>query len=172
MGLTGNRGDEGMAGLDDIAAERERIAQRLARIDADRAKLAAELAELEAAERVLARFGGSKARNGRRRTRQSEPSEAGAAREPQRRRGARGRRKAPAKPEIPLGEAALRAVEALGNEVSAEQVREYLGREFGMQVRANHLGMALQRHRRAGRLHEDDGRWTTPARGSAEIGTA
>src|SRR3954451_13165570 len=128
MGLTGNRGDEGMAGLDDIAAERERIAQRLARIDADRTKLAEQLAELEAAERVLARFGGSsKASNGRRRTRQSEPSEAGASREPQRRRGARGRRKAPAKPEIPLGEAALRAVEALGNEVSAEQVREYLG---------------------------------------------
>ena len=161
-----------MAELHDLAAERERIAQRLARIDAERTKLAEELAELEAAERVLARFGGSKARNGRRRTRQSAPSEARAATEPQRRRGGRGRRKAPAKPEIPLGEATLRAVEALGNAVSAEQVQEYLGREFGMQVRANHLVMALQRHRRAGRLHQDDGRWTTPARGSAEIGSA
>jgi hypothetical protein len=61
---------------------------------------------------------------------------------------------------VPLGDAALRAIEALGNEVSAEQVREYLGQHFGMQVRANHLGMALQRHRRAGRLSQDDGRWS------------
>jgi hypothetical protein len=59
-----------------------------------------------------------------------------------------------------LGEATLRAVEALGNDASAEQIREYLAREFGMQVRPNHLGMALQRHRRAGRLQEDDGRWS------------
>jgi hypothetical protein len=60
-----------------------------------------------------------------------------------------------------MGDAALRAVEALGGAVSAEQVREYLGREFGMQVRPNHLGMALARHRRAGRLQEEDGRWST-----------
>ena len=42
--------------LDDIAQERQRLAERLARIDADRAKLAEQLAELEAAERVLSRF--------------------------------------------------------------------------------------------------------------------
>jgi hypothetical protein len=44
--------------------------------------------------------------------------------------------------------------------VSAEQIRAYLGREFAMQVRPNHLGMALARHRRAGRLQEDDGQWS------------
>jgi hypothetical protein len=61
-----------------------------------------------------------------------------------------------------LGDATLRAVEALGNEVSAEQIREYLGTQFGMQVRPNHLGMALQRHRRSGRLSERNARWSMP----------
>ena len=59
-----------------------------------------------------------------------------------------------------MGDAILRALEVLGGAVSAEQIREYLGREFGMQVRPNHLGMALARHRRAGRLQEEDGRWS------------
>ena len=46
------------------------------------------------------------------------------------------------------------------NEGSAEQIREHLSSQFGMQVRPNHLGMALQRHRRAGRLAQRDGRWS------------
>jgi hypothetical protein len=62
---------------------------------------------------------------------------------------------------MPLGEASLQAVAALGNNVLAEQVLEYLGRELSMQVRPNHLGVALARHRRAGRLQEADGRWST-----------
>jgi hypothetical protein len=62
---------------------------------------------------------------------------------------------------MPLGDASLQAVAALGNNVLAEQVLEYLGRELSMQVRPNHLGMALARYRRAGRLHEADGRWST-----------
>jgi hypothetical protein len=52
------------------------------------------------------------------------------------------------------------AIDFLGNDLSAEQIREHLGREFGMQVRPNHLGFALQRHRRAGRLSERDARWS------------
>ena len=38
--------------------EKQRISQRLARLDAEREKLSGELDELEIAERVLARFGG------------------------------------------------------------------------------------------------------------------
>ena len=168
--------------LDDIAAERQRLAERLARLDTDRQKLADEIAELDAAERVLSRMapGGQRStrRRGRvttaedaseavaaprrlgRRRRSDQPSESTA---PTARRRARtGRRgvKRAAKPELSMGDAALRAVEALGGAVSAEQVREYLGREFGMQVRPNHLGMALARHRRAGRVKEDNGRWS------------
>jgi hypothetical protein len=38
----------------------------------------------------------------------------------------------------------------------------YLSKEFGMTVRPNHLGIALQRHRRAGRLESRDSRWFLP----------
>jgi hypothetical protein len=38
---------------------------------------------------------------------------------------------------------------------------------LSMQVRPNHLGMALARHRRAGGLQEDDGRWSVE--GSGEV---
>ena len=61
---------------------------------------------------------------------------------------------------MPLGNATLQAVEALGNNASADQIRGYLTDHFGMQVRPNHLGMALQRHRRTGRLQEADGQWS------------
>jgi hypothetical protein len=157
-----------MSTLDDIAAQRERIADRLARIDAERAKLEDELAELEAAERVVSRFTQPKsAKPRRRRAHQAEATEPVVARG---RRGRTGRanRSAAPKPALPLGDAAVRAIEALGNEVSAQQIREYLGRELGMQVRPNHLGMALQRHRRADRLSEHDGRWSTPPTSSGE----
>jgi hypothetical protein len=175
-----------MSTLDDIAGERQRITERLARIDTERAKLAEQLAELDAAERVLSRMTPTGAPRRGRRPRTTEAPEAataaprgrgrrrkGAATEPataqpRRRRAARADNKAQAKPEMPLGDATLRAIEALGNAVSAEDIREYVGREFGMQVRSNHLGMALSRHRRAGRLHEDDGRWSVQGSGEAQ----
>jgi len=170
-----------MSVSDEIGAERQRLTERLARIDAERQKLADEMAELDAAERVLSRMMPTAAAGSRRgrRPRSAEATDTATATKPARRgrpratggettalpgrqrsRGGRGGRKPRAKPEVPLGDAALQAIEALGNEVSAEQVREYLGQHFGMQVRANHLGMALQRHRRAGRLSQDDGRWS------------
>jgi len=40
-----------------------------------------------------------------------------------------------------------------------------------MQVRPNHLGVALQRHRRGGRLSERDGGWSM-ADGANEAATA
>ena len=148
--------------LDDIAAERQRLAERLARVDTERQKLAGQLAELDAAERVVSRFTPTKAVTPRvgRRARGADATEPAAA--PARRgRAGGGRGKAKAKPSMGLGDATLRTVDALGNDVSAEQIREHLAREFGMQVRPNHLGMALQRHRRAGRLSERDARWST-----------
>jgi hypothetical protein len=165
--------------LDDIAAERQRLTDRLERIDAERQKLVDRIGELDAAERVLSRLSPTAAgpRGRRRAETAEEPAAATAPRKgrgrrartiaeatktapPARRRGAgRGGGRAPAKPEVPLGDATLRAVEVMGNGISAEQIREYLGQNFGMRVRPNHLGMALQRHRRAGRLQEEDGRW-------------
>ena len=41
-----------------MGEEKQRISERLARLDAEREKLGTQLNELEIAERVLARFGG------------------------------------------------------------------------------------------------------------------
>ena len=148
-----------MSTLDDIAKERQLLAERLAKLDGDRAKLAEQLAELEAAERVLSRF--TKARpqpvHRGRRAAAAKTQTAGAAAAP--RRGRRGRRAAPKAARVSLGEATLRAVAAHGHGASAEEVRKFLADQLGMQVRPNHLGMALQRHRRAGRLEERELRW-------------
>ena len=158
-----------MAVLDDIAAERQRLTERLARVDAERQKLADQVAELDAAERVLSRINPAvTSRRGRRtQSAAATPSPAAPAR---RGRAARGSRKQPAKPAMPLGDASLRALEALGNEASAEQIREHLSSQFGLQVRPNHLGMALQRHRRAGRLEQRDGHWSMAQEASDENG--
>src|SRR4051812_34929978 len=155
MEPAGTRRRKLMAVADDIATERQRLTERLARIDAERQKLA----ELEAAERVLSRMapaGKATARRGRRaktgeasgvaptgapgrcgrRAKSVEAMDIAAGPTTRRGRTGRGRGSPRAKPEVSLADPTLRAVEALGNEVSAEQIREYLGRELGMQVRA------------------------------------
>jgi hypothetical protein len=148
-----------MATLDDITQERKRIAERLGRLDAEREKLAEELTELQSAERVLARLDQSRPA----RRKRGAGTEAATPKEPRR---TRQRRTAPpvaqTVPSLSLGDATLRAVSALGNGASAEDVRTYLGQQWGMNVRPNHLGMALQRHRRAGRLEQRDSRWWSP----------
>jgi hypothetical protein len=64
---------------------------------------------------------------------------------------------------ISLNNASLRAVEAAREEgAGASDILNYLSREFGKTVRPNHLGIALQRHRRAGRLVTRNDRWYTP----------
>ena len=158
-----------MSALDDIAAQRERIAQKLARVDAERAKLTQELADLEAAERVLSRLGQPRSGPGRRgRSQRAAQETKPVAAHGRSARPSRTGRRSKAEPGIRLSEATLRAVEALGNDVSAEQVRTYLADELGLSVRPNHLGMALQRHRRGGRLAEREGRWSMPPTGSGE----
>jgi hypothetical protein len=56
----------------------------------------------------------------------------------------------------------LKAVQAHANGASANEVLDYLSRRFGMTVRPNHLGSALQGHRRAGRLENRAQRWYLP----------
>jgi hypothetical protein len=46
-----------MATLDEIGQEKQRVSERLARLDTKRIRLADQLGELEIAERVLTRFG-------------------------------------------------------------------------------------------------------------------
>ena len=144
-----------MATSDAIGRERQRVSEQLARLDAERAKLANELNELEIAERVLTQFGKTAGTIERRRRGRPARTAPVAREAPSVRR----RRQAPA---VALRDAVLGAVEAHRGGATANDVLTYLSREFGRTVRPNHLGMALQRHRRAGRLELRDERWHLP----------
>jgi hypothetical protein len=144
-----------MATLDEIGQEKQKVSERLARLDAEREKLSAQLSELEIAERVLNRFGKVVPTERRRRGR---PARAAPAPAVTRSRA----RVAQSAQSVSLSDATLRAVQAHGEGATPSDVLSYLTREFGMQVRPNHLGIALQRHRRAGRLETRDSRWFMP----------
>ena len=68
-----------------------------------------------------------------------------------------------------LSDAILRAVHAHGGRATAQEIRDYLSQEFRMTIRPNHMGMALQRHRRSGQLENRDQRWYSP---SAKVDTS
>jgi len=150
-----------MATLDEIGQEKLRISERLARLDAERTKLGDQLNELEIAERVLTRFGGKADTTERRRRGRPDGTAAAAGRQ----RSARGGQQAPT---LSMSDAILKAVQTHGEGASASEVLDYLSREFGMTVRPNHLGIALQRHRRAGRLENRDQRWHLPPSAQSE----
>jgi hypothetical protein len=144
-----------MATLDEIGQEKQRISERLARVEAERTKLAEQLNELEVAERVLTRFGGSAttaATRRRGRPARTAPQTGG-------QRRARGAQQAAS---VSLSDATLQAVRGHPEGATANEILNHLSREFGMSVRPNHLGIALQRHRRAGRLENRDQRWYLP----------
>ena len=148
-----------MATLDEIGQEKQKVSERLARLDAERAKLGLQLNELEVAERVLTRFGRVETTERRRRGRPARTAPAPApAPAPARSRA----RAAQPVQTVSLSDATLRAVQAHGEGATPSEVLSYLAREFGMTVRPNHLGIALQRHRRAGRLETRDSRWFLP----------
>jgi hypothetical protein len=137
-----------------MGEEKQRISERLQRLDAEREKLSAQLNELEIAERVVARFGGKAATTAK--LERARPANAAAG---GRKHRAQGKRQMPT---ISLSDATLKAVQAHDQGATASEVLNHLSREFGMAVRPNHLGMALQRHRRAGRLDNRDQRWHLP----------
>jgi hypothetical protein len=138
-----------------MGQEKQRISERLERLDAEREKLSAQLNELEMAERVLARFEGKAVTTGKR-ARARPAKTAPVAGE---KRSARGNQQTPG---VSLSDATLKAVQAHDEGATARDVLDYLSREFGMTIRPNHLGMALQRHRRAGRLDNRNQRWHLP----------
>ena len=135
-----------------MGQEKQRISERLARLDAEREKLDTQLDELEIAERVLARFGGKAGTTEKRRRAPPAKSTPAAGAE----RKSRGNQQALG---MSLSDATLKAVQAHGDGATASEVLNYLSREFRMTVRPNHLGMALQRHRRAGQLENRNQRW-------------
>ena len=144
-----------MAMLDQIGQDKQRISERLMRLDAERTKLSDQLNELEIAERALSRFGGKGAATEKRRRGWAAKTATAAGAKP----NAQGGQQAP---RSSLGEATLKAVQAHAKGASADEVLKYLSRKFGLTVRPNHLGSALQSHRRAGRLENRDQRWYLP----------
>jgi len=136
--------------LDQITAEKTKISERLARLDADRTAVATRLTDLETAERVLTRV--SKPPPARKTT----SAVAAAAKSPTASRG-RGRppraaaiKSAARKPSTPsLGERVL----ALATGRTRQEIYVACPND-----RPNHIGIAVQRHLRAGRIQERDGK--------------
>jgi hypothetical protein len=145
-----------MAILDQIAQERQRISERLTRVDAERTKLSGQLDELEVTERALKRFGGNGVAAEKPRKRAVAKAATAAVATPRAGRGQQAKGTS-------LGDATLKAVQAHAKGISIDEVRKFLSQKFGLTVRPNHLGSALQRHRRAGRLENRDQRWYLPS---------
>ena len=138
-----------MATLHEITKEKERVGEALARVDAQRETLAGQLGELEAAERVLARYG--KGTRARKTAPARTPITATNAAAPARGRG----RTTTAKPT-----GGKRSSSGLGDQVLAlatgKTQQEITTACKG--ARPNHVGAAISRHKRAGRIEERDGR--------------
>jgi len=99
-----------------IGQEKQRISERLARLDVERTKLSDQLNELEIAERVLARFGGrAGTTEKRRRPRPAKTAPAAAGEEHKGRGGQPGLGGS-------LSDATLKAVQAHGEGATAAEV--------------------------------------------------
>ena len=146
-----------MSTLDEIEKEKQRISDALARVDAQRQKLTSQLIELEATERVLARY----TTGARVRKLASAKMPNPQATPPKR---ARGRPTAK-----PAGR--KRTSPALGDQVLALATGK-TQQEIAVAckgARPNHVGMAIARHKRAGRIEERDGKlYTTQSPGPAQ----
>jgi hypothetical protein len=140
-----------MAILEEITKEKERVSEALARVDAQRENVARQLSELEAAERVLARY--SKGTRSKKTASARTPTTATKATAPARGRGQR--RTTTAKPAR-----RRRSSSSLSDQVLAlatgKTQREVTAACKG--ARPNHIGAAIARHKRTGRIEERDGR--------------
>jgi hypothetical protein len=135
-----------MSTLEEITKEKQRLGEALARVDAQREKLTGQLGELEATERVLARYSkGTPAAKT-----PTTTTKAAAAARPRRRprttttTAAGGKRTSST-----LGDQVL----ALANGKTQQEIAAAC-----KGARPNHVGMALARHKRAGRIEERDGK--------------
>ena len=140
-----------MATLDEITKEKQQVSEALARVDAQRERLIGQLGELEAAERVLARY--SKGAGPRRRSSAKAP-----AAPTKTTAAAPSHARTPTKAARPAG--GRRAAPSLGDRVLAlatgKTQQEITAACKG--ARPNHVGVAIARHKRAGRIEERDGK--------------
>jgi hypothetical protein len=138
--------------LDQISAEKTKVSERLGRLNASREKIATQLTDLETAERVLARVG--KTPPGRR-PRSASAADAKAAPAP---RG-RGRPPRVAESKSAGGKPSAQR-SSLGERILALATGKTRQELYAACPgdRPNHVGIAVQRHIRAGRIQERDGK--------------
>ena len=139
-----------MSTLDEITNEKQRITEALARVDAQREKLSGQLEELEATERVLARY--SKGAQTRKTASAKTPTAATKS----------------ATPARPGGRSRTATAKAAGGKGGSPNLSDQvLALATGTQpeitalckgARPNHVGAAIARHKRAGRIEERDGK--------------
>jgi hypothetical protein len=137
-----------MWSTDNLAKEKQQVGEALARLDAEREKLAGQLADLETTERVLARY--TKGARVRKKSSATKPATKSAA--PTRSSGRRrmtaaksgGRRSPPT-----LGDRVLALASGMTQQEIAAACKG---------ARPNHVGIAIARHKRAGRIEERDGK--------------
>ena len=155
-----------MSTLDEITKEKQRLSEALARLDAERERLSSQLGELDATERVLARYG-----KGPRPTKAASAQTKGAAMKASAltRSGKRQRTSTTAK-----AAGGKRASASLGDQVLALATGK-TQQEIAAGCKGalpNHVGMALARHKRAGRIEERDGKLFATHSTGAQRGAA
>ena len=137
--------------LDQISAEKTKVSERLARLDADREKIATQLTDLETAERVLTRVSTPSTRKPRAASTAEEKAlvaKQGRVRPP---------RVATTKS---VGREAAARTQSLGERVLALATGKTRQELYAACPgdRPNHVGIAVQRHLRAGRMQEREGK--------------
>jgi hypothetical protein len=154
-----------MSTLYEMTKQKERLREALARVDAQRDRLSSQLSELEATERVLARY--SKAPRARKTAAARTPA---AATKAVTARSGRHQRITTAK-----SAGGKRTSASLGDQILAlatgKTQQEIAAACKG--ARPNHVGAAIARHKRAGRLEERDGKlYAAQATGTEQHATA
>ena len=138
-----------MSTLEEIAKQKQRVGEALGRVDAQREKLTGQLEELEAAERVLARYSkGTQTKTASTKTLAPATKSGTLAR--------------------PGGRSRTATVAAGGKASSPSLSDQVLALATGTTqqeitaackgARPNHVGAAIARHKRAGRIEERDGK--------------
>ena len=138
-----------MSTLDEITKEKQRISEALARVDAQREKLTEQLSELAATERVLARY-----------TKGTRPGRAASAKTTATKGAAAARSGGRQRTTAAKAAGGKRSSPSLNDQVLAlatgKTQQEIATACKG--VRPNHVGAAIARHKRAGRIEEHDGK--------------
>jgi hypothetical protein len=138
-----------MSTLDEITKEKQRVSEVLARVDAQREKLTSQLSELEATERVLARYSkgtraGRAASAKTTATKGAVPARSGGRQRTTTAKPAGSKRSSPSLNDQVLALATGKTQQEIATACKG--------------ARPNHVGAAIARHKRAGRIEEHDGK--------------